>query len=694
MADDIKFVIGVDDDDVLKTIKNTQKLEKEIKDLEKGYKTLSKTQNSGKMSAQAYAQGVSQIDNRIAALNKVLGSGSAAINAHANSLVQSKNKMSKFGMMSQQVGYQVGDFFVQVQSGTSALVAFGQQGTQLAGLLPGVAGAVVGIGLSLGTLLVKGYMDSQKAAEDATKAFEASEEALEEFRSRVEEAEDTVSSFSSVMRRVNSSQTKAAWALLGESTAGQFEASFVESLQSFFGGRGFKAGIAAMFGEDTGFTAAGDAAAVKFATAFGQAVNDMPVGLDTIQEAILGKDVFQLDLIIETLSAFNDVNGAGLAFIETLINIRDEADGYTLVLKDAAFEMREALNAGEDLSNLNLALGIEEARKVAELLAENMNLSLIDAMNLVNLANSVDAGPVGRGRGKTAGAGSTQIERTMLGMGGETIAPYKTRKRRSGGGAKESPQEKLAKYLQGKQQELTLEKQLVGVFDEERKIQSELFKIQNDYKGVITESQAKELEGTLRQIEAERQRQVVLGEVRADQQRLQDTITSSMEDGFMAMIDGTKSVKDAFKEMAAAIIKELLYVMVVKKAVSAVTGFFGFADGGAFSGGSEVKAYADGGVVGGPTTFPMSGGKTGLMGEAGPEAIMPLKRGANGKLGVQMEGGGGDTINVVQNFSFQANGDDSVKKIIAQAAPQIAQMTKSSLLNDRRRGGATKAAFG
>jgi len=92
--------------------------------------------------------------------------------------------------------------------------------------------------------------------------------------------------------------------------------------------------------------------------------------------------------------------------------------------------------------------------------------------------------------------------------------------------------------------------------------------------------------------------------------------------------------------------------------------------------------------------FPMAGGKTGLMGEAGPEAIMPLKRGANGKLGVQMEGGGGDNVVINQSFNFQANGDDSVKKIIAQAAPQIANMTKKSLLDDRRRGGTTKAVFG
>jgi hypothetical protein len=71
-------------------------------------------------------------------LTKVLISGGAAINKHADLSVQAKNKMSKFGMVSQQVGYQVGDFFVQVQSGQNKMVAFAQQATQLAGLLPGI----------------------------------------------------------------------------------------------------------------------------------------------------------------------------------------------------------------------------------------------------------------------------------------------------------------------------------------------------------------------------------------------------------------------------------------------------------------------------------------------------------------------------------------------------------------------------
>jgi lambda family phage tail tape measure protein len=59
--------------------------------------------------------------------------------------------------------------------------------------------------------------------------------------------------------------------------------------------------------------------------------------------------------------------------------------------------------------------------------------------------------------------------------------------------------------------------------------------------------------------------------------------------------------------------------------------------------------FANGGVVSSPTYFPMRGA-TGLMGEAGPEAIMPLARGADGKLGVR-SGGGGRPVTVVMNIS-------------------------------------------
>lgn len=65
-------------------------------------------------------------------------------------------------------------------------------------------------------------------------------------------------------------------------------------------------------------------------------------------------------------------------------------------------------------------------------------------------------------------------------------------------------------------------------------------------------------------------------------------------------------------------------------------GKFFNANGNAFSHG-RVLPFAQGGVVSSPTMFPMAGNRTGIMGEKGAEAIMPLKRTANGQLGVQAQ---------------------------------------------------------
>ena len=80
-----------------------------------------------------------------------------------------------------------------------------------------------------------------------------------------------------------------------------------------------------------------------------------------------------------------------------------------------------------------------------------------------------------------------------------------------------------------------------------------------------------------------------------------------------------------------------------------VQGAMGFADGGAFAQG-RVMPFAKGGVVTAPMTFPMRGA-TGLMGEAGPEAILPLARGADGALGVRAPGGGARPVSVVMNIT-------------------------------------------
>jgi lambda family phage tail tape measure protein len=118
-----------------------------------------------------------------------------------------------------------------------------------------------------------------------------------------------------------------------------------------------------------------------------------------------------------------------------------------------------------------------------------------------------------------------------------------------------------------------------------------------------------------------------------------------------------KSVADMFLEMAAQIIAKQMTMIILQtilKALGAVAGgggggtvtndfmntealkgFTPAANGATFANG--IAKFANGGIVSSPTLFKFADGgttRTGLMGEAGPEAIMPLKRGADGKLGV------------------------------------------------------------
>lgn len=91
-----------------------------------------------------------------------------------------------------------------------------------------------------------------------------------------------------------------------------------------------------------------------------------------------------------------------------------------------------------------------------------------------------------------------------------------------------------------------------------------------------------------------------------------------------------------------------------------------FADGAGFAQG-RVMPFARGGVVTSPTYFPMRGA-TGLMGEAGPEAIMPLTRGADGRLGVASSGGG-RAVSVVMNISTPDA--DSFRRSKSQVAAEM-----------------------
>lgn len=162
-----------------------------------------------------------------------------------------------------------------------------------------------------------------------------------------------------------------------------------------------------------------------------------------------------------------------------------------------------------------------------------------------------------------------------------------------------------------------------------------------------------------------------------------DGIRDSFEDAFADILTGAKSVKDAFKDLAASILADIARVIAKRMVaqifgepgttgagspgggfLSAIASFLtGNALGNAFDGGN-VTAFASGGIVNRPTVFPMARGM-GLMGEAGPEAVMPLKRLADGKLGVH-SGGRSPVINISVDGA-------TTKETAQQIATKVAQ---------------------
>lgn len=142
------------------------------------------------------------------------------------------------------------------------------------------------------------------------------------------------------------------------------------------------------------------------------------------------------------------------------------------------------------------------------------------------------------------------------------------------------------------------------------------------------------------------------------------SLSSGLEGGLRRAFDGLifdgEKLSDALKGIGRSI-ADTVFSMAMKPVESALAGSLAqgiggmlsgampFARGGAFVQG-RVMPFAKGGVVSQPTHFPMRGA-TGLMGEAGPEAIMPLRRGADGRLGVAAAGGGSRAVNVTVNVS-------------------------------------------
>lgn len=158
------------------------------------------------------------------------------------------------------------------------------------------------------------------------------------------------------------------------------------------------------------------------------------------------------------------------------------------------------------------------------------------------------------------------------------------------------------------------------------------------------------------------------------------TIGGVLQDLITGTNDWRSSLNSALKSLANLVFQQALAGLAGKDGI----GVFSFLSG---SLGAGTKAFANGGVVNSPTMFRFADGGTmrnGLMGEAGPEAIIPLKRGRDGKLGVA---GGSSSTSITVNVDASGSNVQGSDQQASQLGRAIAAAVQQELIKQKRPGG-------
>jgi len=716
---------------------------------EKAFATAVKQVNDAmRLGVATQKQAIAEIER----LGKEFGQTKEQIDRTTASMTGIRKNTNRMNAVIQNAGYQFGDFAVQVQSGQNVLVAFSQQGAQLAGLLPGVAGAVTGIALVIGSSLARALMEGTNLFVSFTGASEDAKEAIEDLTS-------TADRFGEALQgAVGPGAEKFAETVI----RGKFNAAIKEASEQL---ETLRREIDPMrersFFDPTGITGIIDANRTLYLLRTGafEARVELMKLIDTINKPLDFNDVDELDqrlrditkLIDEfedqltpkqlegLIEAYSAVYDRQRQLQEQQKEITDESDNTADSVEEIVLLTKELVSLHRQLQSLSGS--IEETFKrtaiQASLIGEGMDKSISSQVASMQVRLDQEKELL-----------STLLDEGVLPLGevAETVAnrerqfnefkanleAIRSASSAGTGGSRRSQvdahvkeyerlQQNIEDTLKSYQKQAQLELKLIGLSKEEAEVTKFVFDLekklgvtreqlnvdqQAQYDAILAAKQ-KEIELTKQQQEEEEK----LAEAKKRVEAVASSLASETVGALKSIANGTKTASEAFRDMALNIIQQIMDILIWQPLIESLTrsisgaftpagaggtgvvgglvsSLFGFQNGGAFSAGNVIP-FARGGVVGSPTYFGMSGGRTGLMGEAGPEAIMPLKRGPGGKLGV--EGGGNVTVN--QTFQFAANGDDSVKKIIAEAAPKIAKLTEAQIINSRQRGGQMRRAF-
>jgi hypothetical protein len=631
-------------------------------------KAVKQVNDAMRLGVATQKQAIAEIER----LGRAYGQTQAQIDRTTASMTGIRKNTNRMNATIQNAGYQFGDFFVQVQSGQNILVAFSQQGAQLAGLMPGLAGAVTGVGLVIGSMLVRALMDGSGAMKGLAEAIESAEESLGNFRSQMKKVTDgfrkelgpEIKEFSEALLKKNLQQAIEDVNMSIDKMTGRFSKLQRELNKAGFayGKDELRANLQAVKDEIQSLSDVDPSNAQELRDA-----------ISTVSKLISGELAPGIKL---SKTAMESLETLGKEFAETLEAIVPETEEQTEELKKQKDLLSEIvdLEKTRDRISKNLEQRFADSTRRLELIKSGVSSGL--AGKTVSLENLI--------------AETIEAERDLQ---SQLMNPLQLQKYMG----------EFERALKVRLEGYTAEQVAIEKLLSDRRAAGKETEYESIYGQAI--GPVKPEEGSRGGFDitpaAEENRKQIERQI-----ELAGLLSDSFVGAFRDIANGTETASDAFKKMTIAIIQHIMDVLIFKPLIESLTNalsptslggsavgglisnLFPAANGAAIDNGNVVP-FAYGGVVNSPTMFGMSGGRTGLMGEAGPEAILPLKRGAGGKLGVE----GGGNVTVHQSFNFAANGDESVKRIIAEAAPGIAKMTEAQIVNSRQRGGQMRRVF-
>jgi phage-related minor tail protein len=583
---------------------------------------LNKLYKSGKIDLDRYKRSLDQLNREFDEFRSGqfdATNGFARFNRAAQGSAQTLKRRFNTGL--QQAGFQVGDFAVQVQGGTNAMVALGQQGSQLLGIL-GPYGAIAGAGLAIGTAILAPLLDSARAAGNLNRTLKELAERRDELNRETE---------------------------------------FLESGFDFKEQVDIRDEILRLEGEI-------EEAQQRAATSAGRNRRAHTLQIKRLQSEIQELidleesygEALENNRSAEYLKELDQQNLADLARLQgelLLENLKYEEEQKELLelSKKAAFDL--AMHA----SNIDFSRPVAQAIKLADALGISVQRALLLTPGAMGNLPTFSSDSRSDAYDSTEAELERMKEIINQGFSGKTDNGS-----RGGGSAsqQENNLEKLIKRIQ-------LQKELLGLTEAEAFVLRAL----GDERSQYTEQQ---IDAITKETESWMKRRDALEEAKTNQEDFFDSLNSNLESVISGLVSGNKTLAESFADLYLGIADQLFKVLALQQMLNATSSIFsmipglgsvsqtGIIGGGAmvdtFSKGGVVERYASGGIVSQSTAFPMANG-VGLMGEAGAEAILPLSRDSKGNLGVKSES---SPVNIV--FNISTPNAESFKRSEAQIA--------------------------